>query len=176
MGRPCHWKGSEGFGGGCAPPEANIGWSGRHPGSRWRRSAIALLTTGSEPLVKRSQPGGHPEGEMSDSASPQSKRDTVSGCLLRFFWMMIGNIALFFLAILIAQYQAFSILRDGAFWAVVLLLIATRFVDISYMSGETADGNPATRSDWKRYVAVLLGVASAVWLAAHGLAATGWMH
>lgn len=39
---------------------------------------------------------------------------------------------------------------------------------------EDADGDPATRSDWNRYVALLLGAASALWLVAHGLAATGW--
>jgi hypothetical protein len=113
---------------------------------------------------------------MADSPSPQAKQDTVSGCLVRFFWMLVGNMALFFLTIIIAQYEAFELsIHDAAFWAVVLLLLAVRFVDISYMSGGTADGNRATLSDWKRYAAVLVGVAAAAWLAAHGLAATGWM-
>jgi len=112
---------------------------------------------------------------MPESASPQSKQP-VLGCLVRLFWTMVGNIVLFFLAVSIAQYEAFKFsIRDGAFWALILVLIAIRFVDISYLAGETADGDPATRSDWKRYVAVLLGIAAALWLAAHGFAATGWL-
>ncbi len=112
---------------------------------------------------------------MTDLPSPKSKEDTISGCFVRFFWMAAGNMALFFLAISMCQNEALKFsASDGAFWAVVVLLIAIRFVDIAYLHGETADGDPATRSDWKRYVAVLLGTASIVWVAAHGVAATGW--
>ncbi len=113
---------------------------------------------------------------MAGSDKPQTKQDTVSGCLVRFFWMLVGNMALFFLAILVAQYEPFKLsLRDAVFWAVVALMMAARFVDIRHLDGVTTEGEPATQSDWTRYVARLLGGAAVVWLVAHGLAATGWL-
>jgi len=113
---------------------------------------------------------------MPEPVSSESKQDTTLGCLVRFLWTFAGNIALFFLAASMAYQEAVKLTwRDAAFWALIVVLIVIRFVDISYLHGKTADDKPATRSDWKRYVALLLGVALAVWLAVHGLAATGWL-
>jgi hypothetical protein len=113
---------------------------------------------------------------MTDSDKPQTKQNSVSGCLVKSLWMLVGNGALFFLAVLIAQHEPLKLsFRDAAFWSVVILMVAARFVDIWYLDGVTTEGEPATQSDWRRYVAVLLCGAAAVWLVAHGLAATGWL-
>lgn len=113
---------------------------------------------------------------MSDVTAFKSKQDTLSGCAVRFFWMLVGNIVLFFITISIAQHEPFNLSwRDAAFVGVVLALIAARFVDIAYLDGKTTEHQPASRSDWTRYATRLLAGGVAVWLAAHGVAAAGWM-
>jgi hypothetical protein len=127
-------------------------------------------------FVERVQQGDSPEAEMSDVAASTSKQNTLAGCAVRFFWMLVGNMALFFLAISIAQHEPLPLSwRDAAFLGVVGALICARFLDISYLDGKTTEDNPATRSDWAKYTIRLLAMTGAVWLAAHGLAAAGWM-
>jgi len=112
---------------------------------------------------------------MPDASVSASRQDTMAGCAVRFFWMLIGNIALFFLTISIAQKEPYTLTwRDAAFFAVVLALIAARFVDIWYLDGKTSNDEPATRGDWRRYTFRLLAACAGVWLLAHALAAFGW--
>ena len=108
----------------------------------------------------------------------QSTRDQSSsiGCLARFVWMAVGNAALFMLAVTIAQKEALSLsVYDLAFWLVPVVVIVVRFIDITRLGGKTVDAEPATLAHWRRYALGLVAVAVALWLAAHGLAATGWM-
>jgi hypothetical protein len=113
---------------------------------------------------------------MADSTDPQTKQNTLSGCGVRFFWMLVGNMALFFLAISIGQTAPFKLSwRDAAFLVVVLALALARFVDISFLDGRTTEDKPATLADWRRYTVWLLAAGVAVWFAAHALAAAGWM-
>jgi hypothetical protein len=103
------------------------------------------------------------------SENPQSNR--VSGCLVRLFWMGVGNLILVLSAIGIAEKDAGFTLTgmDVLFWGVVLALAAVRYIDIRYLGGETADNRPASMSDWRRYAAILLGVSVLMWLGAHAL-------
>lgn len=92
------------------------------------------------------------------------------GCLVRLFWMALGNALLLACAALVAKQKAwtFSIV-DGAYLAVVLLMIAARFVDISRFHGETTDGKPATMAHFKRFAVLLLLVGAGVWALAHSV-------
>jgi hypothetical protein len=101
------------------------------------------------------------------SENPKSGR--LSGCLVRLFWMGVGNLVLVLTAIGIGQKHAGFALGglDVLLWATAGCLLAVRYFDIRYLAGETADNRPASMSDWRRYAATLLGVSLALWLAAH---------
>jgi hypothetical protein len=88
-----------------------------------------------------------------------------SGCLLRLFWLFLGNVALALVAarILFRAEGLFSLL-DAIYWSLVVLLIAARYADIRYCRGATAEGKPASLRDWRRYAWILLLSAAAVWL------------
>ena len=95
----------------------------------------------------------------------------MGGCLLRLFWMMIGNVALAASAFGVAEDSALALgSADAIYWAVVGLLLAARYGDIRYFHGRTTDGSPATMAHWRRYAAVLVAVSTAIWLLAHTLA------
>jgi hypothetical protein len=104
--------------------------------------------------------------EKSDAAAQAS----MGGCLLRLCWMLAGNAALFGMAAWVSQQQAGSVsLADAAYWGVVVLLIAIRYLDIARFHGMTVEGEPATLAHWRRYAIVLTVVALGGWLLAHAL-------
>lgn len=94
--------------------------------------------------------------------------DRPQGCLLRVFWMAVGNVALLTLAGFILSQGRFSLL-DGGYWAVVAALVGARYADIVRFRGQTADGTPATVTHLRRYALGLLAVAVGLWIAAHVL-------
>jgi len=52
------------------------------------------------------------------------------------------------------------------FWLIALGLILTRYVDIRYLKGETADNKPATLKHWRRYSVILVIAAGLLYLLA----------
>lgn len=100
--------------------------------------------------------------------TPQVAYDRPEGCLLRLFWMVAGNLALFALVLAIFNRGGFSLL-DGAYWLVVVALAASRYLDIRRFAGLTVDGTPATMAHFSRYGARLLIVATGLWVAVHVL-------
>ena len=109
-------------------------------------------------------------------ANPETKvsspdQITGSGCLVRLAWMLIGNIVLAACVVNIATRTGglFSA-ADVVLWAVVPILIWLRYVDITHMKGQTAGGQPASLSHWKRYVGLLLAACLVAWAAAHAIA------
>jgi hypothetical protein len=100
-----------------------------------------------------------------------SKTGRVSGCLVRLFWMGVGNLILVLLVIGIGQNHAgFAMTaRDIFYWGTVVCLLAVRYVDIRYLGGETADNRPASMSDWSRYAATVIGASLVLWLGAHAI-------
>lgn len=104
----------------------------------------------------------------SDDSDRDGQYDSLSGCLLRLFWLMLGNVllALAILQILFSRPPFFSGV-DGFFWLVVGVMIAARFLDLSYFSRTRADGQPATATDGWRYVVILVVAAAIVWMVAH---------
>ena len=101
-------------------------------------------------------------------AEPETDRTPVAGCLSRLFWMFGGLIVLIFLSFSIYNQHSFSI-RDLGFWLLVLALVIIRYVDIRYLHGQTAEGEPATMTNWRRYCVGLLSGSLVAWMILHGL-------
>jgi hypothetical protein len=114
-------------------------------------------------LVASRKETSAPDSEQSPAVSQQS----AAGCLARLFWTLGGNMALVFGALFIAQAPARLSIYDLAYWGIALLLVATRYVDITHLGGTTADGEPATLSHWRRYTFAVLGICAAIWVMAH---------
>jgi len=103
----------------------------------------------------------------------ETKHESPAGCLLRVFWMVLGNIALFFMAYFIAvppsgSRQTLSVF-DAVYAATVGALILSRYLDIRYCSGATASGGPATMANFRRYVLILVIASLAIWGGAHAI-------
>ena len=103
-----------------------------------------------------------------EEAAPVQEMGCLAG-MVRIIWMMVGNGALLLLAVLITEEKPFSGL-DVAFWATVAALILLRYIDITRLSGLTADGRPASLKHWRRYALFLLLIAGGGWVLAHGVA------
>lgn len=88
------------------------------------------------------------------------------GCLLRLFWMALGNLALLGAAAFIGRRGAFSFL-DAIYWLVVIALGAARYFDVVRFHGQTIEGEAATRDDLRRYLVRLLVLAIVLWAVAH---------
>ncbi len=111
---------------------------------------------------------------MEEQKYEDHKYDPPAGCLLRLFWMMIGNVILLLCAYGIIQHRS-SVLStaDAFYWAIVGSLLAARYVDIRHLCGTTAEGDPATMAHWRRYATVLGVVSTSLWLGAHAIAYYG---
>jgi len=111
---------------------------------------------------------------MEEQKNDDQKHDAPAGCLLRLFWMIIGNVILLFCASGIIQHRSslFSV-ADAFYWAAVGSLLAARYVDIRHLRGMTGDGDPATMADWHRYAAILGVVSVGLWLVSHAVAYYG---
>lgn len=93
-----------------------------------------------------------------------------SGCFVRLGWLAGGNILLTSFAILIARGEQWTLTaKDVAFWLTVAMAVALRYVDWKKFSATTADGDPATLHDIRRYAALLVGTWSALWVFAQTL-------
>jgi hypothetical protein len=97
-----------------------------------------------------------------------AKSTSCLGLLLRLFWIVVGHVVLGFLAVFIFQSGVYSLL-DVAYWLVVGGMITIRFLDITRLRGQTADGEPATLSHWRRYTLLLLLVYGGTWALVHVL-------
>ena len=101
-------------------------------------------------------------------STPQVPYDRPQGCLLRLFWMVAGNLALFALMLSIFNQGGFSLL-DGVYWLVVVALAVARYIDITHFAGMTADGTPASLVHFRRYGIGLAIVATGLWILVHVL-------
>jgi hypothetical protein len=99
-------------------------------------------------------------------------QQSASGCLLRLFWLFLGNGVLGIAAAKLALHpRGWFASLDAIYWVAVALLVAARYADIRYFRGTTAEGAPATLADWRRYAFILVLSAGVVWLAVHFLGA-----
>jgi hypothetical protein len=96
------------------------------------------------------------------------------GTILRIFWMFFGLGALALVAAVTARHGAGEpSWRDALFWALVLALVAARYLDVERYGGLTAEGKPASRADVRFYAVRLVGAALVLWGAMHASACAG---
>ena len=97
----------------------------------------------------------------------QQAHDSLSGCLLRLFWLLGGNavLAIVGVQILFNAPPMFSRV-DAVYWSVVVLIIAARYADMRYFKGATAGGKPSSFDDWRRHTLILVVSAGVAWFAA----------
>lgn len=92
----------------------------------------------------------------------------LAGVVVRIFWLMGGNVALFMLAIFILEKKVYSAF-DIVFWAIVIGLVLARYIDIAFLKGLTSNSEPATLKHWRIYAVKLLLASTALWGLAHGI-------
>ena len=108
--------------------------------------------------------------ERTNVSSPLGEPEPPTGCLVRVLWMVIGQGALAILAFTLLRQSPWSFsVRDVAFWLIVGLVIAARYVDVTRFDGRTANGEPATLRDFRRHTIGLVLVCGAVWTFAHSV-------
>jgi len=71
-----------------------------------------------------------------DPTPSERQYQSQAGCLLRLFWMFVGNIALVAAAFLVYRSIGWSI-ADLTYWLVIDLLIGARYIDIARLQGTT---------------------------------------
>jgi hypothetical protein len=92
----------------------------------------------------------------------------LGGCLVRGFWMILGNVAVLFCAFAILRHRgSFLSVADAIFWAIVVCLGAARCLDVVKLRGHTASGEPASTVHLRRYLLFLVAVCAILWALAH---------
>jgi hypothetical protein len=103
--------------------------------------------------------------------SPDSKSSSpstpISAAIARLYWMIVGSGLLIGLSLYIAFNAGKSVLIPSCLYLLNLVcMILLRYIDIRFLHGQTADGEPATMQHWARYSIFLSGIAAALWGAA----------
>jgi hypothetical protein len=90
-----------------------------------------------------------------------------AGCLIRIYWMFLGNAILFtLLAYLFLNRLRFPSILDAGCLLTLVSLVAARYIDIRRFNGANGENNaPATMADWRKYTLLLVTGCVAVWLA-----------
>jgi hypothetical protein len=102
---------------------------------------------------------------------PIDKQRGILAILARPFWMFFGNFAMMICAIHIMMGESKSTkTTDIILWCAVAAMIAVRFLDVKFLDGQTATGEPAMLAHWRKYAIMLLMVAGVIWSAAHAAA------
>lgn len=105
------------------------------------------------------------------SAPPSHPTPAPAGCLLRLFWMLVGNAIVYgSLAMIAMNGEPFPSPLDAVAWVTVALIVLARRVDITRHAGTTASGEPATLAHWRRYAVIVVLVAAAATIVAHAIA------
>ena len=108
-----------------------------------------------------------PQFRYQQNVPSEAETQGMGGCLTRLAWVMAAPVALLALGVSLARNGsgAWSI-ESALYWAVVAVAITMRYLDIFRYQGETTQGKPASREDWRRYSLGLPAVALAAWSAA----------
>ena len=111
---------------------------------------------------------------MDEPNNEKAQHDSLPGCFLRLFWMIVGHALLAFCAVsIVSGGSRLPSLEDAVYWAVVVCLLATRFVDIQYFQGRTTDGDAASMADWLSYALRVSEAYAGLWLVAHAIGISG---
>ena len=97
---------------------------------------------------------------------PITEHSNEAGCLIRLYWMFLGNAILLILLAYLAQNRPrFPSLPDVAYLLVLVSLVAARYIDIRRFNGANGENSaPATMADWRRYTLFLVTGCAVVWL------------
>jgi hypothetical protein len=100
------------------------------------------------------------------SSPTDPQYQSLTGCLARAFWIVIGNLflALCLLAVVRTQSQGFA-LADGVFWGVCLLQVLLYFADIRWLDGERVLKSTRPRNPY-RFPLIFGAVCLTAWLLA----------
>jgi hypothetical protein len=119
--------------------------------------------------MNRASTSTHQESDLLQEERDDRQPDPASGCLLRVYWMFLGNVFLCAMAYQIVQAEGRLTTVDVVYWLGAASLIAVRYVDIHHLHGRTTEGQPATPGDWRRYCLGVLAVSAVLWIVVHGL-------
>jgi hypothetical protein len=102
---------------------------------------------------------------------PIDKQSGILAILARPFWMFFGNFVLMICAANILMGESSSNrTSDIIFWCAVAAMIIVRLLDIKFLNGQTATGEPASVKHWRRYAIMLVLISAVIWAAAHATA------
>lgn len=110
---------------------------------------------------------------MSENApnTPNTPPIAPAGCLLRLFWIVAGNAAIYLsLATIAATQPPLPSSLDFVVGISLVLMIAARWLDIARCGGRTISDEPATLHHWRRYVVILVSATLGAWSLAHLIA------
>ena len=99
----------------------------------------------------------------------QQDRHAAKGCLLRAYWMLLGNALVALFAYRIVERGGAITVMDLFYWLGAASLVIVRYVDIRFLGGTTAEGEPAILKHWRGYSSRVLAVSVILWLVVHGL-------
>lgn len=99
----------------------------------------------------------------------QQDRHPAKGCLLRAYWMLLGNALVALFAYRIMEMGGAITVMDIFYWLGAASLVIVRYVDIRFLGGRTGEGEPATMKHWRGYSSRVLAVCVILWLVVHGL-------
>jgi hypothetical protein len=119
------------------------------------QSPFRTLSPTSDPATSR-PPAGAPEPGPVEPAS---------GCLLRLFWMGVGNVAWLAAGLFVARSSGWT-LADAGYLVCLVALIGARYLDVFRFKGQTADGTAATPAHFRRYAAMVVVLGLLGWVVA----------
>lgn len=97
----------------------------------------------------------------------EAETESMGGCLTRLVWLVAAPLTLLMLGAVVARNGSGAWSAESiSYWAVVVVAVAVRYLDIFRYRGETMDGAPASREDWRRYRVRFPVLALAGWSAA----------
>jgi hypothetical protein len=105
-----------------------------------------------------------------DRIPPPPEMSLVSG-VARIYWLLGGTSALFVLALALTRSSRWA--THLAYWMVVASLLLVRYIDVRWLNGLTASGEPASLRHWRRYAVAVLLAATGIAAASHVLGRVG---
>ena len=96
------------------------------------------------------------------------QQDSHAGCLVHLFWMGAGNaILILCLFHIIHNHVRGLVLIDLGYWLTIVAMVVARYVDINTYHGDTATGELATLTHWRKYALRLVAGGLVVWIVIH---------
>jgi hypothetical protein len=111
---------------------------------------------------------GETRSKIDSDRQPQAHSGL--SALARIGWMVVGSIMMVSLAMSIASQPAWSFTsRDLVFWGVALATGIVRYIDVTKLDGQTANGDRATTKDLRQYLISLVAIACLLWVGAQSV-------